>query len=266
MAAPYTTPIPGVGNYGQTALGAKTAYDTALRKINDRRSQTLRQSGYLGDIDANTGVLSNMRVDPYNQYGGLQQMLRGQAQAAQGAHFDAQERGLHGGLAHKAESQLQYDAGQQSAQFGQGLTDQFGGLQDEQNQAAYDRDSALWQAEQQAAQTAIDNGDFTPANFSDAQYPDYGDFTTNPPSPYTPGGVKKGVVGKGPGSSIYSGGAYISRNALIQKLMANKVKPSTWAGNHPQAAAQMGISPTLNANNKIIKQALAAAKRKKGGR
>lgn len=164
----YATPIPGGSGYAGAALNATTAYNNALARINEKRSGTMRQYGYLADINPQTGVTQNMRVDPNNQYGNLQQMLRSQGQGAQEAEYTNQERGVRGGLANKLFSRLKYDWGGQSAQLGQSLTGTLGGYQDEQNQAAYERDRALWEAEQAAALEAIMNGWFNPAGGSES--------------------------------------------------------------------------------------------------
>jgi hypothetical protein len=156
------SPIPGAPGYAGAALNANNAYNNTLARINAKRQQTLKQYGYTGNVNPTSGQIENVHVDPYNQYGGLQQMLRSGALAGQNADFSAEERGLHGGLAHKADAQLKYDFGQQSAQLGQdfagGLTD----LTDQQTQAAQARDQALYEAQRQAAADAIEAQNFNP--------------------------------------------------------------------------------------------------------
>lgn len=161
---PYSTPIPNVARYGQAGLLAKTAYQNTLARINRSRSQTLRQYGYLGDVNPQTGVMQNVRVDPHNPYGNLQTMFRNHALQDQEAQFAAQERGLRGGLANKAYTQLKYAHGAESAQLGTGLTDQVADFQDAQTQAKYEFDRALYEAQLEAARNAISNGDYNPAN------------------------------------------------------------------------------------------------------
>lgn len=43
--APYSTPIPGVPQYGQAALAAKTAYGNALARINGVVQRTMAPAG-----------------------------------------------------------------------------------------------------------------------------------------------------------------------------------------------------------------------------
>lgn len=174
----YETNAPGaVGadGYANASLAANTAYKNTLARINQKRSGTLRQFGYLGDVDPTTGTIANLRVDPNNAYGGLQSMLRTQAGDFQNAHFAAEDRGLHGGLAHKADSELKYQAGAQSAQLGQDLTGAIGGYQDDQNQAAYTRDQALYQAQLDQTRAAIEAQAFNQGDYSGVDYPDYGE-------------------------------------------------------------------------------------------
>lgn len=165
--ATYSTPIPGVPQYGQAALAAKTAYGNALARLNARRGSLLRSSGYAGDIDSETGVVKNVHVDGSNQYGGLQQLNRSQATRDEQAGWAGVERGLGagGGLAAQLRNQTRFDFGREDSDFAQSLIANLGGLQDEQNSAAYERDSALYQAELEAARLAAQNEQFNPADF-----------------------------------------------------------------------------------------------------
>ncbi|MCZ2109505.1 MAG: hypothetical protein LC118_08050 [Dehalococcoidia bacterium] len=178
----YATPIPGVAQYGQAALAAKTAYQQALARLNQKRQGTLRQFGYTGDIDPETGVVKNVKTDAYNPYGQFQQNRRQHAQGLDAARWSAQERGLGtgGGLAAQMENDLRYGYGAQDAQMGQDLVGTLADYQDAQTGAAQQRDSALYQAELDAARLAIQNEDFNPADYSGLDYPDYGSQGDNP--------------------------------------------------------------------------------------
>src|SRR4051812_25414513 len=103
MTTPYDAPVPGAVGQMNVALLGKTAYNNTLARINRQRGSTLQQYGYLGDVDPTTGVMTHVRVDPNNQYGDFQSMLRNQAGLSQQAEFAAQDRGLHGGMANKAQ-------------------------------------------------------------------------------------------------------------------------------------------------------------------
>ncbi len=56
--------------------------------------------------------------------------------------------------------------------------------------AAYGRDSALYQAELDAARLAIQNADYGQADYSGLEYPVYGD-TTAPYQTFAPAGMPK---------------------------------------------------------------------------
>jgi hypothetical protein len=248
MATPYDAPIPGADTYATAALGAKTAYQNALTRINSKRQDTLRTYGYLGDIDPNSGALSNLRVDPYNQFGGLQQMLRSNADEVDQARMAAEERGLHGGLAHKGLSDARYDFGNASQQLGTSLTGTLGGYQDDQNSAAYTRDQALYNAELDAARLAIENQQFNPADTSDDTSGD------------NPSGTEGGPLGVG----------------IFDNL--NKLSPADWARlralpvNQPKSPGMPYVhSPGLNPasakrTTTAAAKVVAAAKKKKGGK
>lgn len=158
--------IPGAAQIAQAALMAKTRYQQRVADINNRRKSTFLTSGYKGDINPETGLVSGLKVDPFNQYGQFQLLNR--AQALEGQQVDAAnlERGLgsaaKGGLAAQNLGTARFGWGQQDASFGQGLVAQLGSYDAEQQGAKYDYDQALWQAEQLAAQQAIDGGDYYP--------------------------------------------------------------------------------------------------------
>jgi len=166
--ATYSTPIPGVPQYGQAALAAKTAYANTLARINQRRQSLLRQSGFAGEIDGESGVLKNMRVDGGNRYGALQLLNRSQAMRDEAARFQGVERGLGagGGLAAQLRNQVRFDFGNEDSGLAEALLENLSSVQDEQNTAAYQRDAALYQAELEAARLAIQNQQFNQADFS----------------------------------------------------------------------------------------------------
>lgn len=169
----YTTPIPGAGIYGQAVDSANLAYKNALARLNQQRSGSLRQFGYAGDIDPETGTLTNMHVDGGNQFGAFQDMLRSGAEQANSVRDQLIERHLgSGGLAAQSESQLKQDFGRNSSALGQQLLNTLGGFQDTQNQASYTRNQALYQAQLDSARNAVDNGDFNPADPGGGAGPD----------------------------------------------------------------------------------------------
>lgn len=151
----YETPIPGADIYLQSELAAKTGYQNAVARLNQQRLDTLRQSGYLADIDPTSGALSNLRVDPSNPYGTYQQLLRGSAIDAQNAHEAAAARGIGGGLAAQGETQAKYQFGQGSFQLGTGLQGALHGYDATQTGAETSMNQSILQSKMQALQAAL---------------------------------------------------------------------------------------------------------------
>lgn len=163
MADTYTTPIPGASQYAQVELAAKSAYQTALARLNQQRQDTLHQYGYLGDVNGESGTIGNVRVDPHNPYGQYQELLQGAAVEAQGAKENVYGRGLYGGLANQAERLSKYNFGKSSSTLGTNLQNLLGDYQDRQNQAGQERDRAVTEAQLQAARDAIAQKQFNDA-------------------------------------------------------------------------------------------------------
>jgi hypothetical protein len=170
-----TYDIPGASVYGQAVALAKQRYQTRLADINKQRQSTMRTAGFQGDIDPETGLVKNMRIDPYNQYGQYQQLNR--AQALQGIEVEGQNisRGLgarRGGLGAQSMADARYGWGQQDAAFGANLADMLAGFDRMQAEEKYGYDQALWQAQQLAAQSAIAAEDYgAPDDGYDYPYP-----------------------------------------------------------------------------------------------
>lgn len=147
--------FPGADVYAGAETAANTAYGNALVRLNQQRQSTLNQYGYMGDIDPNSGALTNMRVDPNNPYGQYQQTLRGGAQESEAATDDAAGRGLSGGLAQQGQTQAKYDFGKATNALGTSLTDTLGGYDTSQTDADNQRVEAVTSAREQAAAAAL---------------------------------------------------------------------------------------------------------------
>lgn len=154
MAAPTPTPIPGASSYASAEVMANNAYNAALTRLNQNRLNTLTQYGYTGTVDPTSGVLSGVQVDPNAVHGQLQDLLHGQAVEDMQAAQSGEDRGLLGGLAHQAGTEARFQHASQSDQLGQNLTQQLSDYQGQQQDAAEQRNAALWQAEQDAANQA----------------------------------------------------------------------------------------------------------------
>lgn len=154
--------IPGAGIYAQAVAAAKARYQQRLADLNKQRQSTFRKSGFLGDINEETGLVSNLRVDPFNQYGTYQLLNRAQA----GRSYDligeniARGLGTRGGLAAQRQNELRFGFGQEDAAFGADLNDQLGALTRQQQDYKYEYDQALWNAQLEALRFAMENGDY----------------------------------------------------------------------------------------------------------
>jgi hypothetical protein len=213
-------PIPGGSGYANAALLAKTAYQKALVRNNQKTLGAVRTFGYDADVNPDTGMLSNMRVNSNNPAGVYQNMLRGHAQEDQAVREDAVGRGVYGGLAEQGRSNSRWGFAQDRAQLGNAVTNEFDQYGQNMQDAGFQRDQALYRAEWQAAQDARKNELFNTADFSGAQYPEYGaqdqgpgviQYPTTPQGqqmappivprkatpkyqPYVPGGTSKNVT------------------------------------------------------------------------
>lgn len=157
-----TYDIPGASVYGQAVALAKKRYQTRLADINKQRQSTLRQSGFLGDVDQETGLMTNLRTDPYNKYGGFQMLNRAQAARHDEMLGANLARGIssRGGLGAQALNDMRFDFGREDAEFGAGLNDALYALTRQQQEEKYTYDSALYEAQLAAAQSAIEAGDY----------------------------------------------------------------------------------------------------------
>lgn len=163
--------IPGGDIYGWRKLDAEKAYQQAIAMLGQRRSGILQQYGYAADFDPETGQARNVRIDPTSQYGAVQQMLRGQAQQYEAVDDESRARGLGGvGLGAQAMSEARWRGGLQTANLGRGLVGDLSDLAGGQMAAKQSRDAAIWQAEWEAAQAAIQDQAFTPADTSGLSY------------------------------------------------------------------------------------------------
>jgi len=174
----YYAPPSGAIQGAEDYAGAQDAYRRALVRYNQQRTGLLRQYGYAGDINPESGMVQNLRVDAGNAYGGLQQLLHNQAQEDEQARYGAEDRGLHGGLANQAESELAYAHHGQSSNLANTLLGNLSDLDSQQLDAKGVLDQTLWQLMHSETQNAVDQGDFNPADLSGAT--DYGHGPVNP--------------------------------------------------------------------------------------
>lgn len=162
----YYAPPPGSMGAAEDYTGAQQAYNNALARYNQQRQGLLTQYGYKGTVDPSTGMMTNIGVDTGNATGQLQQLLHSQFNDDQAAEFNAEDRGLSGGLAHQAEGNLRYGHQADDANLANTLQGNLEGIDANQLDSKTTLDQALWQLQQQATNTATDAGNFNPADLS----------------------------------------------------------------------------------------------------
>lgn len=154
-AAPVAAGIPGASGVADATTMAYNAYNKALTQINQNRLNTLTNYGYTGSVDPTTGIVNGVRVDPNSVTGQLQQLLHQHAIEDRNAQFSAEDHGLFGGLANQALSENRFTHQAQDTALGNNLQNELATFQTQQQQAADTRDNTIWQAEQAAAEQAL---------------------------------------------------------------------------------------------------------------
>ncbi len=153
--------IPGAAIYGQTAAAGLAEYKKALARLNQNRQSTLTQYGYAADIDPETGVMKNQRVDSSNPYGLYQGARRNNALQYLQLRDAAAERHLGGrGLGAQGISDARYGWGAADTAMAQSLTQTESGYDQEQQSAWQVYQNLLWQLELEAARAAAANGSY----------------------------------------------------------------------------------------------------------
>lgn len=168
----YQTSIPGAAGYAGAAALAQKAYANAMARLQQQRSQTLLKYG------VKRTPSGSYQADPYNEYGSYQQMLRQQSgQVNQlGAQQASSGWGGSSGILGRQREALSFAQGGEQAALGQSLTGDLADLAQGEQQAGYEKDAALYQAQHEAALNAINNQQFNP-----------GDYSNLPAVPYGPG-------------------------------------------------------------------------------
>lgn len=170
--ATYQTPIPGAAGYAGAAALAQRAYENAMARFNQQRADTLLKYGYRKD------AAGHLQVDANNELGQYQQMLKGEAAQNQGLTRAQAASGWGGssGFLGAQKENLSYAQGGEQLALGQNLQGDLTGISQNEQDAAYQRDAALYQAQEAAAQAAIQQRAFDPA--------DYSNLPVSPNDPY----------------------------------------------------------------------------------
>jgi hypothetical protein len=132
-----------------------------MARYSQQRSKSLLHYGYKRGADG------SYAVDPNNEYGAFQQMLKGES-----AQTHSLERAQHAsgwgessGFLGQARDELGYAQGGEQAQLGQGFQDELSQIDQGEADAAYNKDQALYSAQEQAAQDAINQQNFNPGDY-----------------------------------------------------------------------------------------------------
>lgn len=257
--------IPGASVMGQQVAAGLAEYKKALARLNQNRTGTLTQYGYAGEIDPETGVLKNMRVDSSNPFGVYQGMRRNNAFQYSDLRDQRMERGLGAkGLGAQGMDRARYEWGAADTAMAQALTGTLSGFDQQQQGAWQDYQNLLWQMQLEAARAAADEGDY-------GYNPDYGDYPEDGPG--------------GPGEDPVTGGAAARYPGLPKAMRPVKIG-GKWRGawgpapskaqrkiiggiasvkpGRPRIAIPQKASTPAKA--KAINKAIAAANKKKGGK
>jgi hypothetical protein len=168
---------PYLGAYDTYAAQAKTAYQQALARIANQRTGFLQQSG----LDASGNALANA------PYGAYQQMLGGLAENADAVDAANAASGFKGGgLSRQALAAAQRQARQTSYDFGTQFQQGLSSFADSEAQAGQDYNDQLAAKMAEITQQAIQDQQFTPADYSGLGYEPYGNGSPDPSAPGLP--------------------------------------------------------------------------------
>lgn len=178
----YASSVPGASGYAGAAALAQKAYDNAMARLAQQRGSTLLKYGYKRNADGTYGVDAN------NEYGAYQQMLKGEAGQHEGlARAQAGSGwGASSGYLGAQRDNLSYAQGKEQADLGTSLQDTLASIAQQEQDAAYGKDAALYSAEEQAAQDAINRQQFNPGDYTGLQ-----DQVDYPPGTQAPAAPKK---------------------------------------------------------------------------
>lgn len=246
--------VPGTGQVAQSYLQGKQLYGNALIKFNQERTNTAQGFGYQGDIDPNTGVMSNLRVDQTNPYGAYQMNRRSHADQWDSLRQQNASRRIGGkGLGAQGQSDARFAWGGEDAGQAQDFIGRLAGIDQGQQQAYQGWQDTYWTALAEQTRQSIEDARYNSAtsNASTEDYEEAGIDTTPDGTPETAVISKDGKVIGGP-SKKAAAIALKSRNATTAaRVKAAQKKP---------APAKL---PPGQARMKAAQAALAAKKKKK---
>lgn len=165
-AGTYYAPPSGAIQGAEDTAAANQAYQQALARFNQQRTGLLTQYGYKGTVDPTTGLMTNLGVDTSNSTGQLQQLLGQQDAEDNNAEYGAEDRGISGGLANQAQTALRQGHAAQTSDLANTMLGSLSDLNDQQLTAQQTENAQLWQAQQEATQSAISGSQYNPADIA----------------------------------------------------------------------------------------------------
>lgn len=153
--------IPGASQLAEMAAQGLAEYKKAVARYNQQRNQTMTTYGYKGQVDPETGVVSNMVVDPHNPYGTYQTMRYNNAVNYAQLRNAAFDRGLGGrGLGAQDVEHARFQWGSADAAMAQSLQQTLFGYDAGQQDAHQTYQNLLWQIELERIREAAANAQF----------------------------------------------------------------------------------------------------------
>lgn len=155
--------IPGAAVLAQMGAQGLAEYKKAVARYNQQRLNTMTQYGYTGDVNPDTGVVANMRVDPHNPYGTYQTMRYNNAVNYAQIRDQAFDRGLGGrGLGAQGIEHARFQWGSADAAMAQALQQTLTGFDQGQQDAHQTYQNLLWQIELERIREAAQQAQFPP--------------------------------------------------------------------------------------------------------
>lgn len=151
------------GAYQAQQLDAENAYQQALTSIAQRQASLAHDTGFTYQ-QQDDGSVSNVQIDPNNQYSNVMGLLASHADSLHSLRNDLAGRGLgNTGLAAKRAALLKFVQSGQTAGLGSAFVKNLAGLQSEKAGALNTKNQQFTAAEQSALLYALQNQQFNTA-------------------------------------------------------------------------------------------------------
>lgn len=152
------TAIPNYGWLLERKAAIQRAYNQAISNIRTKRQGLATQYGYTYDVDPSSGAFSNYRIDPNNQYGLAQMLLKKQGGELDQIERASVERGLRpqfGGLGQGFQSEQRFLQGAETTDFGRQWNEALTSLTQADIDARRSMEDSMYSADMDALMYAI---------------------------------------------------------------------------------------------------------------